>query len=359
MHDAPPIYEAQLAEVIASVSPTDPALDAAVWERLDALTKPPRSLGRLEEVAARIARIQRTTRPEVRHKWVLLMAGDHGVVAQGVSPYPQSVTAEMVRTIASGRAAINQLASVVDARVVVYDVGVAADLEGLSGVEHRKVAPGTDDMSLGPAMSREACAHAVLVGVQAAREAATRGASLLGMGEMGIGNTTAAAALTATFTGTAPERVVGPGTGLDSAGLAAKARVVRTALEVNRADELDALGVLAAIGGFEIAALAGVVIGAAGEQTAVIADGFVACAGALAAAAMCPASLEYLLPSHRSAEPGHRVALETLGLDPLLDLGMRLGEGTGAALAMGLADAACRMLSGMATFAEAGVSEAS
>ena len=356
MYDAPNTFEAQLGSVCASVRPSDPAFEAAAWERLDLLTKPPRSLGRLEEIASRIAGMQRTVRPDVREKAVLLMAADHGVVAQGVSAYPQSVTLEMVRTFARGRAAINQIASSVNARVLVYDVGVAGDTTGIAGIEHRNVARGTADMTLGPAMSREQCAQAVLVGVAAAREAAERGASLLGTGEMGIGNTTAAAALTATFTGAAPEAVVGRGTGLDERGVKRKADVVRTALDGNRVAELDPLGVLAAVGGLEIAALAGVVIGAAEEQTPVVVDGFVATAGALAAVALCAPAGDYLLPSHLSAEPGHRVALGVLGLKPLLELDMRLGEGTGAALAMGLADSACRMLSGMSTFSEAGVS---
>jgi len=196
----------------------------------------------------------------------------------------------------------------------------------------------------------------MLVGVGAAREAVARGATLLGLGEMGIGNTTAAAALTAALTGSAPESVVGRGTGLDDRGVARKADVVRAALHVNRVGESDTLGILSAVGGLEIAALAGVVIGAAEEQTAVIIDGFVTAAGALAAVAFCPAALGYLLPSHLSVEPGHRVVLDTLGLRPLFDMQMRLGEGTGAALGMGVVDAACRMLAHMATFEEAGVS---
>jgi len=221
------------------------------------------------------------------------------------------------------------------------------------------VTPGTADMTLGPAMTREECAEAVLIGVAAAREAAEQGAGILGMGEMGIGNTTAAAALTAVYTRTAPEEVVGPGTGLGADGIARKAQVVRAALEANQVGDLDGLGVLAAVGGLEIAALAGTAVGAAEEHTPIVVDGFVAAAAALAAAVLCPAVRGYLLPSHLSVEPGHRVVLRELGLEPLLDLKMRLGEGTGAALAMGMADSACRMLAHMATFAEAGVSEAS
>jgi nicotinate-nucleotide--dimethylbenzimidazole phosphoribosyltransferase len=213
-------------------------------------------------------------------------------------------------------------------------------------------------MASGPALSRELCAKAVLVGVAAARAAAERGVTLLGTGEMGIGNTTAAAALTAALTGVAPEEVVGRGTGLDDEGVAHKAEVVARALSVNDAETLDPLGVLAAVGGLEIAALAGLVIGAAECGLAVVSDGFISGAASLAAIRLCPAAREYVIPSHLSVEPGHAVVLDALGLDPVFDLNMRLGEGTGAALAMAVIDAACAMMSGMATFGEAGVDEA-
>jgi nicotinate-nucleotide--dimethylbenzimidazole phosphoribosyltransferase len=283
------------------------------------------------------------------------MAGDHGVVAEGVSPYPREVTAQMVANFASAGAAINQIASTVNAEVRIYDVGVAADVSQLDGVIVRKIAYGTENMMLGPAMSREECAQAVLVGVRAARDAAEEGYSLIGTGEMGIGNTTAASALAAAFTGASPESVVGRGTGLDDAGLERKVEVVRTALRVNDAQNLDTLGVLAALGGFEIAALAGVVIGGAEESVCVVSDGFIAGVATLAAVALCPEARPYVIPSHVSVECGHEVVLEALGLAPVFDLDMRLGEGTGAALAMGIVDAACAVLAGMATFDEAGV----
>lgn len=351
-------FESQLQAVIAAVRPTEPAAEETAWERLDSLTKPPRALGRLEEIAARVARIQGTDLPSVDSKAVLLMAGDHGVVTEGVSPYPQDVTWQMVANFSAGGAAINQIAASVGARVEVYDVGVARDLNDVDGIRHAKIANGTANMALGPAMSREEAAQAVLVGVEAAREAAEQGVRLLGTGEMGIGNSTAAAALTAAFTGAGAEAVVGRGTGLDDAGLARKAEVVRIALDVNDVRSLDALGVLAAVGGLEIAALAGVVIGAAQEQVAVISDGFISGAATLAAVALCPTARDYVLPSHLSAEPGHAVVLDALGMRPVFEFDMRLGEGTGAALAMSVVDAACHMMSGMATFAEAGVSEA-
>jgi len=350
-------FEEQLAAVIASVAPADTAYAEVAWARLDSLTKPPRSLGRLEELAARIAVIQHTDHPSVARKAIVLAAGDHGVVAEGVSPYPQDVTWQMVANFTAGGAAINQLAASVDADVLVYDVGVAKDISAFPGVEHKKVAEGTANMAHGPAMTREQCAQAVLVGVEAARSLAEQGVTLVGTGEMGIGNSTAAAALASVFADAAPETVVGRGTGLDDAGVAHKAEVVRQAREVNRVAELDALGVLAAVGGLEIAALAGVVIGCAQEGVAVVTDGFISGSAALSAVAICPAARDFVVPSHLSVEPGHAVILKALGLEPVLSLDMRLGEGTGAALAMGIVDAACRMLSGMATFAEAGVAD--
>lgn len=348
-------FEEQLAAVISAVRRTDPEAEERAWARLDQLTKPPRSLGRLEELAAKVARIQRTDRPAAARKAILLMAGDHGVVAEGVSPFPQDVTWQMVANFSAGGAAINQLAEAVGAEVRVTDVGVATDID-FDGVRVRKVARGTANMALGPAMTREECAQAVLVGVEAAREAAEEGFTLLGTGEMGIGNTTPASALTSVFAGVDPRSVVGRGTGLDDAGVVRKAEVIRRACSVNRVDELDPLGILSAVGGLEIAALAGVVIGAAQEGVCVVSDGFISGAATLAAVALCPAARDYVLPSHLSAEPGHAVVLDALELAPVLALDMRLGEGTGAALAMGIIDAACRMLAGMATFAEAGVS---
>ena len=351
-------FEEQLQTVIFAITPTEPAAEDRAWERLDSLTKPPRSLGTLEEIAAQVARIQGTDHPQVDRKEILLMAGDHGVVAEGVSPYPQDVTWQMVANFVGQGAAINQIARSVGAEVLVYDVGVAKDLDGVAGIEHANVARGTANMAEGPAMSREQCAEAVMVGVEAARAAVARVVALIGTGEMGIGNTTAAAALTAAFTGVAPEYVVGRGTGLDDEGVAHKAEVVARALEVNDVGALDPLGVLAAVGGLEIAALSGVVLGAAESGVAVVSDGFISGAATLAALRLCPTAREYVIPSHLSAEPGHAVVLDAIGLDPVFDLNMRLGEGTGAALAMGVIDAACAMMSGMATFGEAGVDEA-
>ena len=350
--------ELRLQALIDSVQPTDPAAEDRARKRLDSLTKPPGSLGRLEDLAAQVARIQDTDRPLVERKVIIVMAADHGVVAEGVSPYPQEVTVQMVANFAAGGAAVNQLAAAVGAQVRVVDVGVAGDVAAIPGVEHEKIAPGTQNLAAGPAMTREEAARAILVGARCAREAAGAGVRLIGTGEMGIGNTTASAALTAAFTGLPVAGLVGRGTGLDDAGLNRKVEVVERALRVNDVDRRDVLGTLAALGGLEIAALAGVVLGAAATRTAVIVDGFISGVAALVAVRLAPSAAGYILPSHRSAEPGHKAVLDALGLEPVIDFEMRLGEGTGAALVMGIVDGGCRMLSGMATFAEANVSEA-
>lgn len=349
-------FEGRLDELIGSIRPTDPSAEERAWQRLDSLTKPPRSLGVLEQVAARVARVQGTDRPEVSRKVIVLAAGDHGVVEEGVSSFPQDVTWQMVANFVAGGAAINQLADSVGAELRLYDIGVARDISHLPGVRIEKVAMGTENMARGAAMTREQAAQAVLIGVDAARDAIADGATILGTGEMGIGNTTAASALTSAFTGAEPALVVGPGTGLDVDGVRLKVNVVEQALRVNAVDTLDSLGVLAAVGGLEIAALAGVVLGAAEGGVCVVSDGFISGAAALSAIRLCPTASEYLFPSHLSVEPGHAIVLEALAMRPVLALDMRLGEGTGAALALGIIDSACRMLSGMATFAEAGVS---
>lgn len=353
-------FEASVNEVVAAIRPTDPAAEERAWERLDNLTKPQRSLGRLEQIAARVARVQHTDHPLVDRKIVLLMAGDHGVVAEGVALFPQDVTWQMVANFAAAGAAINQIAASVGAEVRVHDVGVAKDLEamGFGGVEHVKVAMGTANMAKGPAMTREECAEAVMVGVEAARRAIAEGFNLLATGEMGIGNTTAASALTTAFAGAAVEDIVGPGAGATDDILARKIAAIKSAMEVNGVADLDPLGVLAAVGGLEIAAMAGVVLGAAEGGVCVVSDGVISGSAALSAVRMCPAAAEYVFPSHRSAEPAHAVQLAALDMAPVLDLDMRLGEGTGAALTMGIIDASVRMLSGMCTFAEAGVSNA-
>ncbi len=350
---------AREAEVLALASsiipPTDGALTRA-WERLDSLTKPPRSLGRLEEIAARVAEVQDDVRPCARPAACALFAGDHGVVTEGVSPYPPEVTFQMMANFSAGGAAINQLASHVGARLTLVDVGVSSDTSALPGVIQAAVRAGTRNLAREAAMTREEAAEALLVGARLATRLATEGVRVIGTGEMGIGNSTAAAALVAAYTATDPGAVVGPGTGLDEAGVRHKAGVIGRALALHDPREDDPLGTLAALGGLEIAAMAGAMIGGASAGVCVVADGFISGAAALAAVRIAPGVRRYLFPSHRSAEPGHGVALEALGLEPVLELDMRLGEGTGAALAIGIMGAACSMMSGMATFAEAGVS---
>ncbi|MDZ4654656.1 MAG: nicotinate-nucleotide--dimethylbenzimidazole phosphoribosyltransferase [Coriobacteriia bacterium] len=350
-------YEAGLQTIIDSVAALDTSFETQAWERLDGLTKPPRSLGRLEELAAHMAVVERTVRPTASPMAIVLMAGDHGVVAEGVSPYPQEVTRQMVANFSAGGAAINQIAAYVGAELVLVDVGIAGDVSVVPGVRHAKVRAGTRNMAEGPAMTRDEAIEAVLVGVNIARELASAGVKLIGTGEMGIGNTTAAAALTAVYAGVEPASVVGRGTGLDDDGVVRKARVIARALEVNSVAGLDGLGVLAAVGGLEIAGLVGVFIGAAASGVAAVSDGFISGAALLAATRICPACAGFVFPSHRSVEPGHSTVLDALGLTPVLDLDMRLGEGTGAALAMGVIDVACKVMCGMATFGSAGVSD--
>jgi nicotinate-nucleotide--dimethylbenzimidazole phosphoribosyltransferase len=343
-----------LAKLLDAIGGPDAAAAAEAQRHLDTLTKPPRSLGRLEELAVRLAAVTGRA-PSVVAPVIFTFAADHGVVAEGVSAYPQSVTAQMVENFLRGGAAVNVLARQAGARVVVADFGVAALQGERPGLVSRRFGDGTRNMAAGPAMTREQAAGALEAGAALADEAIAAGADLLGTGEMGIGNTTAASALTAALTGAEPDAVTGRGTGLDDAGRARKVAVVRRALEVNRPDARDGLDVLAKIGGFEIAGLAGVMLAGAARRVPVAIDGFIAGAAALVAVTLAPAARHALFASHRSAEPGHTVALAHLGLVPYLDLDMRLGEGTGAALFVHLARAAAAIYREMATFKSAGV----
>jgi nicotinate-nucleotide--dimethylbenzimidazole phosphoribosyltransferase len=327
---------------------------AAAQRHLDTLTKPPGSLGRLEELAVRWSAL--TGRPpRVSTPVIFTLAADHGVVAEGVSAYPQSVTAQMVENFLQGGAAVNVLARLAGARVVVADFGVATPLGTPDGLVVRRLAAGTRNMARGPAMTAELALAAVEAGAALAEEAIAGGADLLGTGEMGIGNTTAASAITAAITGAAPEAVTGRGTGVDDAGWRRKVAVVRRALEVNGPDPGDGLDVLAKVGGLEIAGLAGVILAGAAHRVPVALDGFIAGAAALVAVALAPDARHALFASHRSAEPGHALALRHLDLEPYLALDMRLGEGTGAALFIHLARAAAAIYADMATFKSAGV----
>lgn len=340
-----------------AIPPLDARAMAAARARQDRLTKPRGALGRLEALSIQLAGITGQATPRLAHKLVLVMAGDHGVAAEGVSAYPQSVTAQMVINFLAGGAAINVLARQTGARVVVADLGVAAALPARPDLVDAKVASGTANLAHGPAMSHDQARQALLAGADLFGRELAAGVDILGMGEMGIGNTTSAAAVAAALTGQDPARLVGRGTGVDAAGLARKIEVVRRGLAVNTPDPADGLDVLAKVGGFEIGGLAGAMLAAAAHRCPVMVDGVIATAAAMIAVTLHPGLRPYLIAAHRSAEPGHDAMLVWLGLEPLLDLGMRLGEGTGAVLGMQLADAACRLLAEMATFDEAGVDD--
>ena len=346
----------RLDGAIRAIGTLDEEAMARARRRQDQLTKPQGSLGRLEELSIRLAGIRGQERPRLSQKAVITMAGDHGVVVEGVSAYPQEVTAQMVYNFLRGGAGINVLARQIGARVVVVDMGVAAPLESHPQLVFKKVALGTKDMSKGPAMSRKQALQAVEVGIEVLEEELRKGLDIVGTGDMGIGNTTASSAIAAVFTGEPVERLTGRGTGLDEVGLARKVAVINRALSVNQPAPGDPLDVLSKVGGLEIGGLAGVMLGAAAHRIPVVIDGFISGAAALIACGLCPGLRDFLIASHVSAEPGHRVILRHLGLRPLLDLGMRLGEGTGACLGLFLCEAACRLLDEMAAFGEAGVS---
>ncbi len=339
------------------IPPLDQAARAAALARQDRLTKPQGSLGRLEALSATLAAMQGTPRPRVADKVVLVMAGDHGVTQAGVSAYPSEVTAQMVHNFLRGGAAISVLARFLHARLRVVDVGVAAALPPHPHLYARKVRYGTANMLEGPAMSLDEARAALTAGAEVVALEHAQGMDLLVLGDMGIGNTTPAAALAAVFTGQPPRVLVGRGTGLDDAGLQRKVQVVERALARHRPRADAPLQALAAVGGLEIAALAGAMLAAAARRVPVVLDGYIVTAAALVAAALNPRVRDYFIAGHVSAEPGHRAMLEALGLTPLLDLGMRLGEGSGAAVAVPIVEAAVRLLNEMATFDQAGVSE--
>ena len=344
---------------LEGITPLDEASMAAARARQDTLTKPLGSLGRLEDLSVMLAGMFGDPIPQIRRKSVILAAGDHGVVAEGVSAYPQEVTPQMVYNFLRGGAGINVLARHAGAEIVILDAGVAADLEPHPLLRSVKVAHGTANMAVGPAMTREQAIRCLEIGIDAAKEQIGEGADLIACGDMGIGNTTASSVITSVITGADPSVTTGRGTGLDDPGLAHKVEVIRRVIEVNNPDPKDGLDVLTKVGGLEIGVLAGAMLGTAAGHRPVVVDGFISGAAALIAWLISPSSRDYFIAAHQSVEPGHRVGLDAMGLTPLLDLGMRLGEGTGAALAMHLIEASARCLAEMATFAEAGVSERS
>lgn len=348
-----------LSNTIQMIKPLDAKAMAAARARQDTLTKPQGSLGRLEALSVQLAGIQGKPIPQIRHKAIITIAGDHGVVAEGVSAYPQEVTPQMVYNFLGGGAGINVIARQVGARVVVVDMGVAADLKPHPQLLSRKVAPGTRNMAIGAAMTEEEALKAIETGIEIVNAEVAKGLDIVGTGDMGIGNTTASSAICAVMTGRSVAEVTGRGTGVDDKQLAHKMAVINRALAVNQPDPQQPLAVLAKVGGFEIGGLVGVMLAAAAQRLPVVIDGFISGAAALIAIALSPGLKDFVIPAHVSVEAGHRWLLQHLELKPLLDLDMRLGEGTGAALGIFLSETAARVLAEMSTFAEAGVSERS
>lgn len=348
----------KLDETIRRIAPLDREAERAAMARLDALTKPQGSLGRLEELVARYAAIRGDAAARIGRGALLLFAADHGIAEAGVSAYPQAVTVEMLRNIGAGGAAISVLARRFNYELTVIDVGVATDTSAspFPGVSYRRVASGTRNFLREPAMTRAEALRAIEVGIEVAEAAVRTGATLTGIGEMGIANSTSATALLSALTGLAPARLVGRGTGLDDAGLRRKLAAVERALDLHRASLGGGVELLAALGGLEIAAMAGACLGAAALRVPVVVDGFIATAAAAVARRIDAGVADFMFFGHQSAEGGHALALEALGAQPLLGLEMRLGEGTGAALAMNLIEGALALFHQMATFASAGVS---
>jgi nicotinate-nucleotide--dimethylbenzimidazole phosphoribosyltransferase len=345
-----------MQDLLSRIQTPDRQLLVKAQSRLDRLTKPLGSLGRLEELAARYVMITGELKPNVPRGAVFTFAADHGVAMEGVSAYPREVTPQMVLNFIRGGAGVNVLARHAGMDVRVVDIGVAYDFGTVSGLIQRKITHGTRNLLVEPAMTRAQAEQAIEVGIELASSAAQEGIGLIGTGDMGIGNTTPSAAITAVMTGRPVAQVTGRGTGIDDAGHARKVTVIQQALDLHRPDRTDALDVLSKVGGLEIGGLAGLILGAAAERVPVVLDGFIAGAAALIAVGLQPRCREYLIASHRSVERGHQAILEHLAVKPLFDLDLRLGEGTGACLGMSLVCAATKIYSEMATFDEAGVS---
>ena len=346
----------KLQEAIKNIKPVDVSRTHMVQTQLDSLTKPQGSLGRLEELAKKYCLITGKNKPVIKNKIIFTFAGDHGVTEEGVSAFPKEVTPQMVLNFLRGGAGVNVLAKHVGAKVVVVDMGVDHVFDPTPGLEIRKINRGTKNMTKGPAMTRDEAERAVLAGIELV-EQYKDGLDLLGTGDMGIGNTTPSSAIVSVITGIDPAKVTGRGTGIDDQSLQNKVAIIKKAIAVNKPDPKDALDVLAKVGGYEIAGIAGLVLGAALHRIPVVVDGFISTAGALIAAELNPLVKGYIIAAHQSVEIGHRKMLEHLEQVPLLDLNLRLGEGTGAALGMSLVEGGLKVLSEMATFATAGVAE--
>lgn len=350
----------QLNCTLAAIVPVDQDVRSKAKTRLDQLAIPYWALGRLMDLALDVAAITGSVEPKVERKSIAVMAGDHGIVDAGVSKFPQAVTMEMVRNFTNGKASINALARQVGARVTVVDAGVAGDLSELAAsgkIFDKKVALGTANFSVGPAMSREQAIRSIEAGIEVAESLADQ-TDLFGTGDMGIGNTSPSSAIISVICERSVADVTGRGTGLDDDELAKKVAVLEKALALNKPDSQDGLDVLAKVGGFEIGAIAGLILGAATQRKPVMIDGIISSAGALIAHSLAPLCKDYMIAGHRSVEQGHKIALDFLGKQPLLDLGLRLGEGTGGAVAMNLVESAVAILTEVATFEEAAVSQA-
>ena len=340
---------------LARIKPVSKELQQQAQAKLDNKTKPLGALGRLEEFARRIVAISNSLEPNISKKVLFTFAGDHGVTAEGVSICPKEVTTQMVFNFLKGGAGINVLARHVGAEVRVVDVGVDHDFGGLPGLIHRKVARGTQNLAHGPAMTRDETLAALQVGIDLADQCKAEGIGLVGTGEMGIGNTTPSSAIIAAISGLPVRELTSRGTGISDESLERKIRIIEQSLALNRPDQQDPLDVLAKVGGLEIAAIAGLVLGCAANSLPVVIDGFISTAGALIASELHPSVRDYIFAAHQSMEIGHRVMLERIGVEPILDLHLRLGEGTGAALAMGLIESGVKIMKEMATFEQAGV----
>ena len=347
-----------LNRTLKAIKPLDNSAMDKAQQRQDSLTKPHGSMGRFEELSIQIAGIRGKLVSEFKHKAVITMAADHGVVAEGVTLYPQEVTKQMVFNFLDGGAAINVLARHIGARVVIVDMGVIGGFEPLPGLLCKMIDFGTMNMAKGPAMNQQQAMDTLEYGIEVVEDEINKGLDIIGTGDMGLGNTTASSAIFAAISGYPVDKVTGRGTGVDDEQLAHKVDVIKQALSVNNPDSKDPMDVLARVGGFEIGGLAGVILAGAAHRIPVVIDGFISGAAALIAIGLSPQVKDYLIPAHVSAEAGHRLMLDFMGLKPLLDLNMRLGEGTGAAIGISLAEAAVKILGQMATFADAGVSEA-
>jgi nicotinate-nucleotide--dimethylbenzimidazole phosphoribosyltransferase len=350
-----------LMDIVESIEPADQEMIQQAREHTSRLVMPYRALGELHLIGERVCGIQRTMKPSVKNKAVLVMAGDHGIAAQGVSAYPQEVTGEMVKTFVRGGAGINVLARQANVHVIVLDMGTIQDIPEQTPLGNplliRKIAKGTEDFTRGPAMIREQAEQSVMAGYEAAADLFEQGVELLGTGDMGIGNTSPSSAIGAVIMGHPVERMTGRGTGVDEGAFDRKCQAIQKGIDTNAPDPRDPLDVLSKVGGFEIGGIAGAILAAARFQRPVVIDGLISTAGALLAHAMSPTVADYMFAGHRSVEQGHQRMLEHMGLKPILDLGMRLGEGTGAALAMHIIEAAVRVFLEVLTFEQAGVSK--